>query len=239
MPDILEVARTLMGAVSSQGADARLLGGVAVALRCPSATLPGLSRSYQDLDAVVMRRSVQAFSRACESVGFEADRRFNALHGERRLLFHQGDLALDAFIQVFEQSHRLDFSGRFKLGEPTVQLADLLLTKLQVYEINRKDLTDAITILVDHPPTRGAELDLTAFVDVLRQDWGWYTTVGDNLDRLPELAREVLPDPRPVLERLRILREAMAGAPKSMAWKLRARVGRRVPWYQLPEEKVR
>ena len=39
-----------------------------------------------------------------------------------------------------------------------------------------------------------------------------------------------------VQERLADVRETMAAAPKSLKWRARARIGRRVPWYDLPEE---
>lgn len=240
MQEVIKEAEELLARCAERGADGRLLGGVAVRLRCPSAVRDELAREYQDLDFVVLRKSASLFAKACADAGFVPEKQFNALHGERRLLFYKGGLALDGFVQVFEQCHRLDFSGRLRAGEPTIQLADLLLTKLQVFEINRKDLTDAVTILLDHEPGVGNPLDLAAIGDVVREDWGWYTTVGDNLQRIPEIARELLGGESAVVEsRVERIRAHMESVPKTMAWKLRAKVGRRIPWYQLPEEKER
>ena len=52
-------------------------------------------------------------------------------------------------------SHKLDLRGRLDGPAPTITLADLLLTKLQVWEINRKDLGDTLCLLADHALYRG------------------------------------------------------------------------------------
>jgi hypothetical protein len=75
-------------------------------------------------------------------------------------------------------------------------------------------------------------------VGLLSADWGFATTCGDNLEHVVTRAREWLaPADAAVVEgRVRALQQALEQAPKSMAYRLRARVGRRVPWYELPEE---
>jgi hypothetical protein len=237
--DVVAIARDLIAACRERSVDARVIGGVAIALRCPSATRPELSRSYNDLDFVVMRNATKGFEEACQACGFEGEKRFNALYGNSRLLYHRGSLDLDCFVQVFEQCHKLDFAGRFRPGEDTISLADIVLTKLQVVQINEKDLTDVVTVFLDYEPTRGGPFDLDAFLEVVRTDWGWYTTVSDNLVRVPEIAAQKLPpeDAAIVKKRVEALQKAMEAAPKTLAWKLRAKVGRRVQWYELPEEK--
>jgi hypothetical protein len=39
-----------------------------------------------------------------------------------------------------------------------------------------------------------------------------------------------------VARRVGQITEALAGAPKTLKWRGRAKIGRRVPWYDLPEE---
>ncbi|MFL5778348.1 MAG: hypothetical protein ACJ761_05345, partial [Chloroflexota bacterium] len=80
-------------------------------------------------------------------------------------------------------------------------------------------------------------------------DWGWWRTVTGNLDKLEQyLATEYQPDDLDVaggralafdpMAQIAALRQAIEQAPKSTRWKLRARVGERVPWYDEPEEMV-
>ncbi len=123
----------------------------------------------------------------------------------------------------------------------TLAPADLLLTKLQVVEANRKDQTDALALLLCHElaaERKGDVIGIDRLVAVTARDWGWFTTVADNLVWLRELTGDVL-DGKP-RERARSqidqVAEALAVAPKSLGWKARAKIGRRMPWYELPEE---
>ena len=84
-------------------------------------------------------------------------------------------------------------------------------------------------------------IDTDRFGKVLGADWGWWRTVTGNLAKLPGLLADkpgLVPpqasyDP---LAQARQLLDIAEAAPKSMKWKLRANVGDRVRWYELPEE---
>ena len=81
-------------------------------------------------------------------------------------------------------------------------------------------------------------IDLSRLAVVTGGDWGWYTTVSDNLARVAPAAAQLLiaDDAAVVASRVEAIRQAIERAPKSFAWKLRARVGRRLQWYELPDE---
>ena len=74
------------------------------------------------------------------------------------------------------------------------------------------------------------------------KDWGLYTTVSLTIGKLREfMARgeaELLSEPlkAEISGRLDKLQAAMDRAPKPMAWKLRARLGTKVAWYDEVEE---
>src|SRR5262249_37071959 len=143
----------------------------------------------------------------------------------------------------FSMCHSLDLSGRLTLLPDTLSIADLLLTKLQIVEINRKDLIDAAQLLRNHELGRaddpGADhLSLDRICAVTGADWGWYTPLSDNLAKLAAFARDELaePDRARIEDSARAIQEAIDQSAKSLRWKARARIGRRVPWYELPEE---
>ncbi|OLT19459.1 hypothetical protein BJF78_10825 [Pseudonocardia sp. CNS-139] len=81
-------------------------------------------------------------------------------------------------------------------------------------------------------------IDLARLEAVCGRDWGWYTTVTDNLPRVLALAEELLPRPAAarVAERITSVTDVLAACPKPLRWRARAKVGRRMPWYELPEE---
>ena len=225
----------------------RLFGGVAIWLRSGEPTRAALGRSYPDIDLVAHRRGSRDVRNMLEAAGYTPQRTFNATHGASRLLYHAPDGAfhVDVFLGRFVMSHELDFEQRLELEPLTLPAADLLLAKLQVAEVNRKDLTDSAMLLLDHELSdndTAGQLNATYASGVCAGDWGLFTTVSDNLDGLAAMAPELPLDDaqRSILEtRINELRERLGQAPKSRAWKLRARVGRRRRWYEIPEEVVR
>lgn len=223
--------------------EARLLGGVAVAQHRHGGWAPAFDRAYGDVDLVAPARARRAVEAALLSRGYEAVQPFNRLHGERRLLFHDHvhRRQVDVFLGRFAMCHALELDARLAGHPTTLSAADLLLTKLQNVTPDPKDLRDAVALVHQHELGEEADgdvLGLDRLVEVTRADWGWWTTVTDNLARLPEAAAGLL-DPAGsalVAERAEAVREALDAAPKGLRWKARARVGRRVPWYEEPEE---
>jgi hypothetical protein len=151
------------------------------------------------------------------------------------------DRPLDLLVDRFTMCHTLDLRDRLTIDPLTVPLADLLLTKLQVFEINEKDLLDLTALVSDHPldAADGTDpIDARRVVDVLSRDWGFEHTVRANLERLSAFATERVPGELAdrVGERVARLDAALETASKSVGWKVRARVGERVRWYELPED---
>jgi hypothetical protein len=242
---IVSEGRRLVAAAIAAGIPVAIFGGVAVAFH-EHRPLPGsLRRDYADIDLVVAGGREGDLGRLLAASGYEADRKFNALYGYKRQLFwdHASGRQLDIFVGAFAMCHELDLRGRLGDHAGTLTPADLLLTKLQIVELNDKDAVDALGLLFEHATGRESEgdvLGLDRIAGVTAGDWGWYTTVSDNLGKV-EAAAERLPEAErgEVRARLAELRDAMDLAPKSLRWRARARIGRRMPWYELPEEHVR
>jgi hypothetical protein len=243
-PDIRAEAGRIVAAAREAGSDVRLLGGLAIARECPSAhDHPALARDYADIDLVARPRHRGPVGDLLTALGYTADQRFNDLHGADRLLFYDvpRERQVDVFLGVFRMCHTLDLRDRFLEGYDSVPLADLILTKLQIVELNEKDAKDAITIFLDHDLGDGEDVDVIDVRHLSRvcsADWGFYTTVTDNLAKLREMASGWLGEPECALVDARIagLAEQLDNSAKSLKWRMRSRVGRRVAWYELPEE---
>ena len=249
LADIRDEASSIAAEVAAAGLPARLLGGVAFWLRCPSVRSGPFARDYADLDFAVSKPASQRFRAILEGRGYLPDKFFNGLHGATRLYYGapDGQWSVDIVIDELTMSHRLDLRGQLDGPGPTLTPADLLLTKLQVWQINRKDLGDAACLLADHGlaagpspgSTAGAdEISLARVAAVLGTDWGFCHTAERNLGKVAELAAtEPVPGAgHDVAAQAGAIQAAIESAPKSRSWRLRSRIGERVKWYETPEE---
>lgn len=245
LADGVAEAVRVVGALQQKGLVVRLLGGVAVRLRCPHATHRALNRAYADLDFVAYKKQARQVRDALIEQGYVADRRFNALHGERRLLFFDEarNRQIDIFLGTFEMCHKLVLEPRLTQHTQTLSPADLLLTKLQIVQLNAKDIQDTLAILLDFVPQTattqpGDELDVRWIARLCAQDWGWFTTVNDNLDKIAQQATLYVEADEAALvaQRVAQIKETLEQEPKSASWRVRALIGRKMLWYELPEE---
>jgi hypothetical protein len=238
----------ILQAAGEQRVLLRVIGGMAVHLHCLQASrLPSLAREYGDLDFVTASPDDQRMRAFFESIGFTANARFNALQGANRMIFDcpDADWHIDIFINKFHMCHDIKFShARLEQDPLTIPLAELLLTKLQIVSINPKDVKDIAALLIEHPlgETDRETIHVRSFLEPLCQDWGFFTTVSSNLEKIPQLL-DVLQAPEPekqiVCEKLAELRKRMTAAPKTAGWKLRALVGKSMAWYEEPEDAAR
>lgn len=240
LEDVAEEGRRLAAAAADADLPLRLLGGVAVWVQCPTARRPPLARTYGDADLIGRSRDRKHITPFIERQGYEADRMFNALHGATRLNFHDPvrGRALDVLIDKFTMAHELDLRDSRSTDGLTIGLADLLMTKLQVVSINEKDIRDLAALLIDHH-FAADDINLDRILTVTRNDWGLEHTMHRSLSTLVELIGGFGVSPEQaelVRRRAHELDHALNDAPKGPKWKLRARVGERVRWYEEPEE---
>jgi len=237
----LDEARRILAAAAERGIVLRTIGGVAVRMTCPSAQRPPLARAYKDLDFATTTAHRAALTPLFVDEDYQEDAHFNALHGKTRMFFWdpQHERQVDVFIDGVSMCHELPLKDRLELVSETVPVTDLLLLKLQVFETNDRDYKDALALLLDHPCGPGG-IDVDYVAALLASDWGWWRTATMVLERVDRYARQLdgFEGTGVVHERVQQLLAAIEAHPKSRRWKLRARVGERARWYELPEETV-
>ena len=229
------------------GLGLKLLGGLAVRVLTPD--LPPRLRAGQDMDFACLSKGRKATAVFLEGSGCVPDRRFNNLNGDRQMYFTApSGRPIDVMVDRLTMCHVLDFRPGYGRNPLTLDAIDILLSKLQIVELNEKDVRDILHVLGAIPVgampvggSAGPAIDVDRFSKLLGSDWGWWRTVTINLAKLPGLVAErpeiAPPSPPfdPVQQSQRLL-DIAESAPKSVKWKLRANVGDRMRWYELPEE---
>jgi len=242
LADIVAEAGRLLDAAHADGVPIRLIGGLAIQLHTEEIP-PSLQRSYDDIDIATPKGASRGVGDFFGKLGYEPAREFNALHGARRLLFHDraNERKLDVFVGSFEMCHTIPITGRIELDERTIPLAELLLTKLQVVELNDKDLRDIATLLNGHEVSDadGEEINGDFIARLTSDDWGLWRTVKLNLERMHDQIGSLSLDAdieARIVERADALWQRIEHAPKSRKWRVRDRVGDRKRWYEVPDE---
>lgn len=240
LADVIAEGQRIAAAAAQAGVAVKLVGGVAINLHSASAQSPPLRRKYGDLDFVAPSRQRPAVQKLFESLGYQGEVRFNTLNGHQRLLYLDGHNGrqVDIFIDRMRMCHVIELAGRLNGDGPCLAPADLLISKLQVFEVNMKDLVDSVALLLDHPVGESDDETINGgyLARLLSQDWGLHRTIQLNTSRVREAASDLGIDAAVVNQRLDQLWQRIDGHPKSLKWKLRDRVGDRVSWYELPEE---
>jgi hypothetical protein len=243
-PDAFDRSLTVVQVANERGISLKLLGGQAVRLLCP--LYPHRARDDQDMDFASVSSSKRGVMDFLGELGFVGDQQFNLLHGDRQMYFTtpDGRTTVDVIMDRLHMCHVLDFKDRIDRMPYTLDVTDLLLSKLQIVELNRKDVHDLLHVLSAYEVQEGDDtgtVGLARIGKVVGEDWGWWRTVTGSLDKLVHLGsgehEDLIPKARrydPIAQTEHI-REFCDACPKSLRWKLRAKVGDRVKWYELPE----
>ena len=224
----------------------RLIGALAFRTHCPEFGYiqDKLGRKFTDIDFASYPRFVRDIRRILTELGYEEDKQVTQLFGDRRMLYHDPVFGrhIDVFFNSLDFCHKVSFIDRLEAEELTLPLAELLLEKMQIVQINEKDLIDSIMLLREHPvgSTDKETINAEVIASTLGSDWGYWRTVTGNLKLLNEVIDNyegLSQDDRNIVrKRIQELETRIETEPKNLRWKARAKIGERVKWYKDVEE---
>ena len=236
----------------SEGISLRILGGLAVRLHCSEflSLLQNLGRATQfaDMDVITLAESQKRLEPFFKQNGFNPEpkmRRTPAIWAYRHVYLRpDGKSSVDVFFDKLEMSHTIDLRQRLAVDSPTIPLADLLLAKLQIHEINEKDVKDAIVLIRAHEIADNDQESINEkyIAQLMSQDWGFYHTVTTNLRKTKLLLQDYKidqNDKNDVLSKIDRLLSRIESEPKTSMFRLRARIGEKKKWYNEVDETVR
>lgn len=246
-PDVLDETNRLINAAQAQNIFLRLIGGLAVRVHSRDYK-KFFTRQYPDIDFVATlddRRKLEPFFLGLD---YTSNKQFNLLNGTRRQIYLDDSTGrhIDIFLGDFEMCHKLPMNGRLHHDPVTVPLAELLLSKAQIVELNRKDALDIASLLLYNElgTDDAGRINLKQIAQLCSQDWGLYKTTSINLKRVEEIVSEaglpITAEERDlILSRVSQIHKTFEDMPKSLAWQMRDKVGTRVRWYTEVEEVAR
>jgi len=244
LPDILAEMDRLIEAAHAKSLLLRAIGGLAIRVRSGDFQ-KFFTREYRDLDFVAAESDRKRLEPFFHEMGYESNRQFNLLNGSKRQIYQDpnSDLHVDIFVGNFEMCHKLPMNGRLDKDPVTVPLAELLLSKAQIVQLNQKDALDIAALLLynETGKTDDGKINLDYIAKLCGQDWGLYKTASISLQRVEEVVREESVNLSEaerglILKRVSEILKTFEAMPKSMAWQMRDKVGTRVRWYEEVEE---
>ena len=245
--EYIDRALALVEQAKERGLELRILGSLAYRLHCPAnlALFEQMQRDLTDVDVTARSDQRKAIRDFLLGLGYEVDQDIVvATEGKRYCFTEPGSgMGVDVFFDELFFCHPIPLKDRLGLDYPTISLADLLLEKMQIVEINPKDIKDSLVLLLEHSLDSGAEegIDASYVAKLLAADWGFYYTVTRNLEKLRHHVADYgaldAGQWEIVNERITEIEKMIEEEPKTRGWKLRARIGARVKWYQEVAEK--
>ena len=258
-------ARRIIDSGNERGVVLRLTGGLAV--RHYAIDLEFAARDYGDIDLIGLRRQAIDIHHVFEGLGYRENLHVAMSTGNSQRQYfkpqctpeshahltkrsHAAPLVsavppsdhIDVFLDAMRMDHEIDFRDRLQIDTYAIDPADLFLSKLQIVNLNEKDVHDVITlcedVYVDFQPHPGV-LDLEHVAETCAGDWGLYVDVMSNIDIVMERVDDYDLSPRQgsrVWRTLELAQDMMTEHSKSLRWRLRSRIGKRLKWYNEVEE---
>jgi len=238
--------KRILEASAEAGLTLRVIGSLAFQMHCPryGYLQQALGRAYTDIDFAAYRKHTKEIKVLMAGLGYGEDREvFIVSEGDRAIYNNPvTGLHVDVFYDKLDFCHVISWNGRLEVDNPTIPLAEMVLEKMQIVKINEKDVIDTIMLLMEHPLGNVDEetINIERIAQLCAQDWGLWRTTTMNLGKVKQLA---LGYPQLTDEQKRHVTTQVDDALKridneykSLAWRLRARVGDRVKWYKEVDE---
>ena len=238
--------KRIIAASDEAGILLRVIGSLAFQMHCPQFghLQAAMGRAYTDIDFAAYSKQTKQIQAMMAGLGYVENREvFISSEGDRAI-YDKSDIGLhvDVFYEKLDFCHAIYWAGRLEVDSPTIPLTELLLEKMQIVQINEKDVIDTIMLLLEHP--LGDEdretINIKLAATLCANDWGLWRTTTMNLDKVKQLAQgysQLTPEQKSnvVLQVDKALAR-LNNEPKSLAWRMRARVGDRVKWYKDVDE---
>ncbi len=244
--EFIEEAKMIIALAEKKGAPLRLIGALAFHLHCNKYNYihKKWGRVFTDTDFVARSEHGPIITEAYRELGYRDDEMITTLYGSHRMVFDNPETGMhsDIFFDKLDFCHVLQLRDRLDVDDLTIPLAELFLEKMQIYQINEKDIVDTMMLLVEHPVGENdiETINAPIIAKVLAGEWGFWRTVTGNMEKLLALNTKTdlfdAEEKQLIENRVREIRKHIDREPKPLTWKMRSKVGDKVKWYKDVDE---
>jgi hypothetical protein len=251
----IEEAKNLVTKAEEFGVHFRLVGGLAIRLHVQPHGLEDLYKSLKrlgdkieitDIDGAISYKHMKKMDKFMSKMGYMKRKpTLSTAASQRRIYVHPKNWwFIDCFYGKIKFNHDIELDHkRLGLETFTLPLAELLLGKTQIVNMNYKDIADTIMLLLAHTIGYSDEPDVINIKYIGEKyfkkgayAWGFYHTVTTNLQNI----KNVLPDFKElsgeqqstIAEKIDEMLEFFEKMPKNRSWKARAKIGSAKKWYR-------
>ncbi len=238
--------KRILKASEEAGVLMRVIGSLAFQMHCPKFGYlqQAMGRAYTDIDFAAYSKQTKAIQDLMARLGYADNQEvFIVSGGERSIFGHpETGLHIDIFWEKLDFCHVIRWTGRLEVDSPSIPLAEMLLEKMQIVQINEKDIIDTIMLLLEHPlgDIDQETVNIKRVAELCAADWGLWRTTTMNLGKVRAIAQgyeQLTPEQKSTIDaQVQKALVRIEAEPKSMAWRLRSRVGDRVKWYKDVDE---
>ncbi len=238
--------KRILKAAEESGVLLRVIGSLAFQMHCPKYGYlqQAMGRAYTDIDFAGYTKQQKPIQTLMARLGYVDNQEIFIVSGGERSIFDRAEIGLhiDVFWEKLDFCHVIRWTNRLEVDNPSIPLAELLLEKMQIVQINEKDIIDTIMLLLEHPlgDIDKETINIKLVSELCAADWGLWRTTTMNLGKVRQLAQtydQLTPEQKAMIDsQVQKALTRIDSEPKSMAWRLRARVGDRVKWYKEVDE---
>lgn len=238
--------KRVLHASDNAGIILRVIGSLAFQKHCPKYGYlqAAMGRAYTDIDFAAYTRQTKEIQVLMAGLGYHENREVFIVSEGNRAIFERPDVGLhiDVFYEKLDFCHAIYWKDRLEVDHPSIPLAEMLLEKMQIVKINEKDIIDTIMLLLEHPlgDVDKETINIKRVAVLCSTDWGLWRTTTMNLEKVRQLAQgygQLSGEQKAIIDsQVKEALQRIGQEPKSLAWRLRARVGDRVKWYKDVDE---
>lgn len=240
---LLDLTSDILKKCKKENIEIRVLGGIAVYLRCPKYHnfFHNFREPFSDIDLITRKEHIEKIETFFNSLGFEQNKNIKILFGyQRRIFYTCQNITIEVYLDNLEFSQTIKISERLLLDYPTLSVTDLFLSRIQRIDLQDKDVFD-ISVLLDSfnlSNKDNNQIDIDYISKLCSKNWRWWKTLKINIDKLLRQKKNIFKSPNNINTKLREIENAIDAKKKSLRWRLRNIIGEKIRWFNSVENKL-